>query len=206
MREETRSKVTNEIDLIELNEGFSTDDEESQSDGTIFQQKREDILNQLNQDIFTDVLDDFYKFELIKQRFEKWKKLNSSNYKNAYVALSLPKLFSPLIRIELIDWNPLENGDIDFLQKSNWFKQLLSYNKQDLLLKTDLKSKLDDDFMLIPFIIEKVVLNKLIFLAESVYEPLSSKETKNFSNLILKLIKDYPTLNSQSLNSKVGVF
>ena len=55
-----------------------------------------------------EVAEDFYKIDLITKRFEAWKSLSLSSYNNAYILLSLPKLFSPLIRIELIDWNPLE--------------------------------------------------------------------------------------------------
>ena len=68
----------------------------------------EEIVNQFKDTIFSDVADDFYNINSIKERFQTWKSLNLSAYKNAYVLLSLPKLFSPLIRIELIDWNPLE--------------------------------------------------------------------------------------------------
>ena len=68
---------------------------------------KDDVLNQLNQ-IQSDIAEDFYQYDLIKERLEKWKKLSPSTYRNAYVSLSLPKLFSPLVRYEIIDWNPLE--------------------------------------------------------------------------------------------------
>lgn len=56
----------------------------------------------------SEVDEEFYKYELIKARFENWKGLNLSTYQSAYVLLSLPKLFSPLIRCELAIWNPLK--------------------------------------------------------------------------------------------------
>ena len=57
--------------------------------------------------------------------------------------------------------------------------------------------------MLIPHIIEKSILVNLIAIAENVYDPMSIRQTVNFSQLISKLIRDYPTLNYQSANTKV---
>ena len=178
---------------IELNEGFSTDDEECQEDFELFEQRRQDILKDLKENIFTDVLEDFYNFNLIKMRFEKWKKLNEESYRNAFVSLSLPKLFSPLIRFELIDWNPLEKDLSDFLEKTDWFTELIKFQQKNLS---------DDDLMLLPLIVEKIVIQKLIALANSVFDPFSTKHNLNFSNLVLNLAKTYPTINAQSLNVK----
>ena len=83
-------------------------DEEIEEDATEFKQKTNEILSEINQQIESEISEDFFKYDLIKQRFEKWKKLNSQSYENAYISLSLPKLFSPLIRCETISWNPIE--------------------------------------------------------------------------------------------------
>ena len=83
-------------------------EEETETDDTEFKQKTSEILNELNQQIESEISEDFFKYDLIKQRFEKWKKLSSQSYENAYISLSLPKIFSPLIRCETISWNPLE--------------------------------------------------------------------------------------------------
>ncbi len=82
-------------------------------------------MNQFKDTIFGDVAEDFYNINVIKERFQTWKSLNLSTYKNAYVLLSLPKLFSPLIRIELIDWNPLEVKLIFFQYNSMTINLLL---------------------------------------------------------------------------------
>ena len=91
---------------------MSSDDEfeetNSQQEQADFKQKTNEILAELTQQIESDIGEDFYKYDLIKQRFEKWKKLSSQSYTNAYISLSLPKLFSPLIRYDTIDWNPLQ--------------------------------------------------------------------------------------------------
>jgi hypothetical protein len=59
-------------------------------------------------DLLNDVIEDFYNFDIIKSKFEEWRLKYPSSYEDAYVSLSLPKIFSPLVRLELLDWNPLE--------------------------------------------------------------------------------------------------
>ena len=83
-------------------------DEEAEVDLVEFRQKTSEILNELSQQIELEISEDFFKYDLIKQRFEKWKKLSFQSYQNAYISLSLPKLFSPLIRCETVSFNPLE--------------------------------------------------------------------------------------------------
>lgn len=58
--------------------------------------------------VFEDVLEDFQSLDGIKSRFEVWRKLYSACYQDAYIGLCLPKLFSPLVRLQLIGWFPLE--------------------------------------------------------------------------------------------------
>ena len=90
------------------------------------------------------------------------------------------------------------------LEKSTWFSELITLNKEDLIKeKEQTETKLDDDFLLIPHLIEKTILLRLISIAENVYDPMSSRQTKHFSGLLFQLIKDYPTLNHQSSNTKV---
>lgn len=53
-------------------------------------------------------MEDFHEFGQIKQHFEKWKFKQGESYEEAYIGLCLPKLFTPLIRLKLVHWNPLE--------------------------------------------------------------------------------------------------
>jgi hypothetical protein len=105
----------------------------------------------------------------------------------------LPTLFSPLIRLELIDWNPLL-GDNRKLENFDWFNTLIDLNVDDL--------NKNENFLLIPMIIEKIVLNRLISITNDIYDPFSSLQTKRFSDLVVELINNYPTINSQSENTK----
>lgn len=58
--------------------------------------------------VFEDVVDEFSSLVKIKERFEEWKMKYPEAYREAYIGLCLPKLFNPLIRLQLLGLNPLE--------------------------------------------------------------------------------------------------
>ena len=58
--------------------------------------------------VFEDVVEDFSKLSLIKQRFEEWKFGSPNSYEQAYISLCLPKLFAPFVRKQMLQWNPLQ--------------------------------------------------------------------------------------------------
>ena len=66
-----------------------------------------DISNALS-GIFEDTVEEYFDIDLILKHFDDWYKKYPESYENAYVGLSIPKLISPLIRIRLLEWNPLE--------------------------------------------------------------------------------------------------
>ncbi|MEQ2160814.1 hypothetical protein GOODEAATRI_003270, partial [Goodea atripinnis] len=61
-----------------------------------------------SQAVFADVQDDFYDIKKILSRFEEWRRSYSESYHNAYISLCLPKLLNPIIRHQLLVWNPLK--------------------------------------------------------------------------------------------------
>lgn len=58
--------------------------------------------------VFEDVLESFYSIDCIKSQFEAWRSKYFASYKDAYIGLCLPKLFNPLVRLQLLTWTPLE--------------------------------------------------------------------------------------------------
>ena len=69
--------------------------------------------------MFDDTMEDFHDFSAIKVRFEIWKWQHSDSYEEAFIGLCLPRLFTPLVRTKLIQWNPLEEKLVAGLQFSS---------------------------------------------------------------------------------------
>lgn len=91
----------------EHREGLSSDDEETSTDVTSFDMERDRIVWECKK-AFEDVVEDFHSLDCIKARFEVWRRDYVQCYREAYIGLCLPKLFNPLVRLQLITWSPLE--------------------------------------------------------------------------------------------------
>ncbi|KAM5143023.1 intron Large complex component GCFC2 isoform 3-T3 [Callospermophilus lateralis] len=88
-------------------EGTSSDDELSSAEMTNFQKSQGDIL-QDQKKVFEDVHDDFCNIQNILLKFQQWREKFPDSYYDAFIGLCIPKLLNPLIRVQLLDWNPLK--------------------------------------------------------------------------------------------------
>uniref|UniRef100_A0A8C1KMA8 PAX3 and PAX7 binding protein 1 n=1 Tax=Cyprinus carpio TaxID=7962 RepID=A0A8C1KMA8_CYPCA len=173
----------------EHKEGLSSDDEETSTDITSFNAERDRIFKE-SKKVFEDVVEDFHSLDNIKSHFETWRKLYFTCYRDAYIGLCLPKLFNPLIRLQLISWSPLEVECPNF-EYMLWFESLLFYGCGE---QSALKKEEDTDNSLLPAIVERVLLPKLAVLTDQVWDPLSSSQTSRLVSFMQRLIKDYPTV------------
>uniref|UniRef100_A0A452GUK7 GCF C-terminal domain-containing protein n=1 Tax=Gopherus agassizii TaxID=38772 RepID=A0A452GUK7_9SAUR len=177
-------------------EGLSSDDEETSTDITNFNMERDRILKESSK-VFEDVLESFYSIDCIKLQFEAWRSKYFSSYKDAYIGLCLPKLFNPLIRLQLLTWTPLEGKSQDF-ESMLWFESLLFYGCEEQEQEKD-----DVDISLLPTIVERVVLPKLTVLAESIWDPFSTTQTSRMVAVTQKLVNGYPSVvNAENKNTQ----
>ncbi|XP_029303358.1 LOW QUALITY PROTEIN: PAX3- and PAX7-binding protein 1 [Cottoperca gobio] len=172
----------------EHKEGLSSDDEETSTDITSFNMEKDRIIRECKK-VFEDVVEDFHSLDCIKSHFEVWRKEYADCYRDAYIGLCLPKLFNPLVRLQLITWNPLESQCANF-EYMLWFESLLFYGFEE----HSVLQRGDGDSSLLPAIVEKVILSKLTVLAEQVWDPLSNSQTARLVGFIHRLMKGYPTV------------
>lgn len=152
-----------------------------------------DSIMGLRERLFEDVVEDFSEVDFVREKFEDWKTKYGETYREAYIGLCLPKLFNPFIRLYLLDWNPLKARCKDF-EEMKWYESLIFFGFKS----TDILQIEDDDIKLIPGIVEKVILPKLNFLTENVWDPLSTTQTSRLVNVIQKIIRDYPTIHAKN--------
>ena len=62
-----------------------------------------------------DVVDEFSSLECICERIQCWRDDDISAYTDAFVPVCLPKIFSPLVRLQILFWNPLT---VSFITKN----------------------------------------------------------------------------------------
>ncbi|PRP78584.1 increased level of polyploidy1-1D [Planoprotostelium fungivorum] len=133
-----------------------------------------DLMDRADQ-LFEDVDEEFHSIERIKQRFQLWKHLYPSSYRDAYVSLSLPSLLAPLVRLQCIKWDPLKEQFEDL----DWFTQLLDYGAQDNTIDPE-----DEDNNLIPTLVMNIVAPNISNYISALYNPISQSETKSVIGMI----------------------
>ncbi|KAE8723431.1 RAB geranylgeranyl transferase beta subunit 1 [Hibiscus syriacus] len=171
-------------------EGESSTDE-SDSESTAYQSNRDQLLQTADQ-VFSDASEEYSQLSAVKQKFEKLKKDYSSSYRDAYMSLSIPAIFSPYVRLELLKWDPLHR-DEDF-SDMKWHNLLFNYGfPEDGNFASD-----DADANLVPALVEKIALPVLHHEISHCWDMLSSQETKNAVSAT-SLIIDYVPASSEAL-------
>uniref|UniRef100_A0A672KJX6 GC-rich sequence DNA-binding factor 2-like n=1 Tax=Sinocyclocheilus grahami TaxID=75366 RepID=A0A672KJX6_SINGR len=145
--------------------------------------KRDDLLKKA-QGVFADVQTDFWDVKKILSRFDEWRVSFQGSYSNAYIGLCLPKLLAPLIRHQLVGWNPLQ-ADEDF-EALPWYSAVdrfchgQGYEESENMDKTTL-----------PTIIEKTILSKVQGFVELVWDPLYAQPSQTLTTLCKRIQDDY---------------
>uniref|UniRef100_A0A673LJV6 GC-rich sequence DNA-binding factor 2-like n=1 Tax=Sinocyclocheilus rhinocerous TaxID=307959 RepID=A0A673LJV6_9TELE len=153
------------------------------------QSKRDDLLKKA-QEVFADVQTDFWDVKKILSRFDEWRVSFQDSYSNAYIGLCIPKLLAPLIRHQLIGWNPLQAGE-DF-EALPWYSAVerfchgQGYEESENMDKTTL-----------PTIIEKTIVSKVQGFVELVWDPLSAQQSQTLTTLCKRIQDDYSVFDGE---------
>uniref|UniRef100_W5UEX3 GC-rich sequence DNA-binding factor 2 n=1 Tax=Ictalurus punctatus TaxID=7998 RepID=W5UEX3_ICTPU len=154
------------------------------------QSKRKDILKGSHK-IFTDVQDDFSDVKKILSRFNEWRVSFPETYTNAYISLCLPKLLAPLIRHQLIGWNPLKAEGEDF-EALPWYSAVEKFCHGQGYEESE-----NADEKTLPAIIEKAILPKIRGFVELVWDPLSLHQSQCLSSLCKRIQEDYGVFDGE---------
>ncbi|KAI3798719.1 hypothetical protein L1987_33997 [Smallanthus sonchifolius] len=181
-RAEARQRIkarseSKRMETDSLIEGESSTDE-SDGDSSAYESNRDQVL-QIAGQIFSDADEEFSQLSSVKEKFEIWKKEYSSSYQDAYMSLSIPAIFSPYVRHELL---------------------------YDYGLPDD-KSKVnpdDADVNLVPDLVEKVAVPILQHELAHCWDMLSTKETK-YAVSATNLVFTYVPLSSNAVSELVSV-
>ncbi|KAM7078908.1 intron Large complex component GCFC2 isoform 2-T3 [Molossus nigricans] len=177
-------------------EGTSSDDEPSSADMTDFQKSQGDIL-QDHKKIFEDVHDDFCNIQNILLKFQQWREKFPESYYEAFIGLCIPKLLSPLIRAQLIDWNPLKFDSID-LKQMPWFRSIEEFMDNSME-----NSKEDSsDKKILSTIINKTIIPHLTDFIEFIWDPLSTSQTKSLITHCRMILEEHSTCENEVSKGK----
>ncbi|XP_074141417.1 intron Large complex component GCFC2 isoform X3 [Sminthopsis crassicaudata] len=150
----------------------SSDDEDSGSEGADIQERRGAILQNC-QSVFEDVNEEFSDVQKILLKFQQWREQFPDSYYEAYASLCLPKLLSPFIRIQMMDWNPLK-PDCVSLRRMPWFQSLEDFANSGAVARRD-----SPDREILPAALEKTVLPHITGFVRFLWDPLSAPQTRS---------------------------
>ncbi|OON21700.1 GC-rich sequence DNA-binding factor-like protein [Opisthorchis viverrini] len=194
------AQASNQHPAVSHVDGTSTDDEEPQA---VIAKRKADIDALLVDAtaLFEDVVEEFCDLPLILSRFSRWHSDFPESYAEAYASLCLPQLFAPIIRLQLIGWNPIAQT-CDPLEAMSWFSDLLDFSCLPIDgVKLEPRAKeggdactLNPDLKVLPLTVEKVLLERLNELVEAAWDPLSRRESERLVALMKDLTTNYPSV------------
>ena len=92
-------------------EQYPDDDTTSESEDEVetYTRRKREVL-EASETVFRDAADEYGSLKAVKTRLERWKLEYRGQYNDAYMAESVPALFAPFVRQELLSWNPLDQA------------------------------------------------------------------------------------------------
>lgn len=162
---------------------LSTD--ESDSESTAYVSSRDELLKTADL-VFSDASEEYSSLRIVKDKFEGWRTQYPSAYRDAHVALSVPSVFTPYVRLELLKWDPLHEAT-DFFDM-DWHKVLFDYGAQD-----DESASGSNDTDVVPVLVEKVALPILHHRIKHCWDVLSTQRTENAVDAVRMVIGYLPT-------------
>ncbi|XP_054626109.1 GC-rich sequence DNA-binding factor 2 [Dunckerocampus dactyliophorus] len=176
--------VTGSGDKAEEDCGIPADTQSSSEEEDHLEKQTADIL-QRSQAVFADVHDDFHDVKRILSRFEEWRAFYSESYHSAYISLCLPKLLNPIIRHQLLVWNPLKDTSMDF-EKLPWFTAVETFchgHGHEELEHSDREMLCN--------VIERTVLPKITAFVTLMWDPMSLHQSACLTEICHRLKEDY---------------
>ncbi|KAK1320382.1 hypothetical protein QJS10_CPA03g02254 [Acorus calamus] len=190
-RRKARAATKRMSDNVHIEGESSTDESDSESSNA-YRSSRDELLRAADM-IFSDAAEEYSDLSILKEKLETWKRCYSLSYKNAYMSLSAPAMFSPYVRLELLKWDPLyeDIGFVDMKWHSLLFDYGISKNEEDM-------DPNDPDNDLVPGLVEKIALPILHHEIVHCWDMLSTRGTRNAVSAT-RLIVDYVPASSDSL-------
>ncbi|XP_011531376.1 intron Large complex component GCFC2 isoform X3 [Homo sapiens] len=178
-------------------EGTSSDDELPSAEMIDFQKSQGDIL-QKQKKVFEEVQDDFCNIQNILLKFQQWREKFPDSYYEAFISLCIPKLLNPLIRVQLIDWNPLKLESTG-LKEMPWFKSVEEFMDSSV---EDSKKESSSDKKVLSAIINKTIIPRLTDFVEFLWDPLSTSQTTSLITHCRVILEEHSTCENEVSKSR----
>uniref|UniRef100_M3YAJ2 GC-rich sequence DNA-binding factor 2 n=1 Tax=Mustela putorius furo TaxID=9669 RepID=M3YAJ2_MUSPF len=165
----------------------------------IVYRKQRDNISQDHKKIFEDVHDDFCNIQHILLKFQQWREKYPDSYYEAFISLCIPKLLNPLIRVQLIDWNPLKKCDAIGLKQMPWFTSIEEFMANSM---EDSKKEDSSDKKILSAVINKTIIPRLTDFVEFIWDPLSTSQTTSLITHCRLILEELSTCANEVSKGK----
>ena len=133
--------------------------------------------------MFRDASDEFSTLKAVKTHAEEWKRTHPSSYRSTYMSASVPHLFAPFVRLDLIAWSPLfpTSGSQapTALDSMSWYAELFDFGAIDGKIDEG-----DEDANLLPKIVEHVLLPIVSDAVEKWWDPRDLAQSRSLARTL----------------------
>lgn len=180
----------------DFSEGYSSDEETTEEYERLYETSLGDV-REAAVAVFEDALPEFCDLGAILQRIASFRSLYTVSYTQAHISSQIPALLGPLVRLELVSWNPL-NPNSNVLQWP-WFECFNSFVHNsanntsadgDSGTKMDTENSstmLEADATIIASIASDVIIPKVKEAIKFFWRANSLTDTKTIQNLLFQL-------------------
>lgn len=194
------------LDDIQHADGLSSDDDMSISEQSEIETEVRDIMS--------DVREEFSSLECVCERLMEWNEIDKIAFTDTFGSIYLFKMFSPLIRLQMLLWNPLTEGR--HIRTMEWYKTIERLSDKLRIDNSSLhtyQSDCDEEESisgdtvrnLLSQVIEKVLVVRMTKIIRVAYDSTSTTQSLILVRLIKSLIETQSIIDRDSLHLK-GLF
>ncbi|GMH38322.1 hypothetical protein BSKO_06206 [Bryopsis sp. KO-2023] len=179
------TRVRREGKIFDFELGASSDESDGENDRFV---SRCGEVVQTASTVFADADPEYGSLSEVKKCLETWKFHQQAGYRDAYLSMSIPALFAPFVRLEMLQWCPIYGGGVG-LEGFGWYRELESYGQSFI------QSAGEGDTDLVPELVSKIVLPIATQLITRCWAPGSFRQSRAVSEILRELLVYVPADN-----------
>ena len=170
------------------------DEDEDAGEVELFYKGLEDTREAASH-VMRDAGADFSSIPPIKAKAEEWKRKFPKAYKDAYMPESVPQLFAPSVRLELLSWSPLyaesssnRSAPAGAIDSMRWYSDLFDYGMAGGEEGEEGGGDDGGDGNLVPTLIEKLVAPVVEHAVKQCWNPLSLDQSVRLAHVVKEML------------------
>lgn len=158
--------------------------------GSSYDTRRQEIVDAASS-VFADAGEEFADLAAVKDRLESFKAAHPREYQTTYLSMSVPALFAPYVRLQLLKWDPLFGaaGDASAqpsFDKQAWHEQLFDYGMKNEAGGGEAEEEPDAD--VVPQLVKKLITPLVAHLVSNCWQVGDRQQSQAVATMVGDLL------------------